>query len=414
MALPALRAGWRFWRWPAGAALVLAIAAAAVPLLVPAAKLIPTITRIASEKLGQPVSITDLHLYLFPTPRAIAKGIEVGRKGEVLVEELEIVPDLLSLLSGPKSIRIVRARGVSMKQAALAMADSLPKSSGEGEAVLVRRVRLEQVSLQHAAVKPPPFDLDLELGDALALETAQLEARDLALKVVATREAPKVASFAFEGSAYGGTVRGTARLDTSKQFQVSGNAALAGVEMLPVQALLGKPAQFSGRLKTEAVFSARARRPELLADALVLDAPFEISGGTYHGYDLSKVGALSGKLERGGSTRFDELRGKVQVRGRQVKVADLCAKSPSLSAGGNVEIAADQQLSGKLDVSVAKTGGFVGIPVQLRGTTSDPWFTPTKGYLIGAAVGTLVLPGIGTSIGSSLGSRVEGGTTDCK
>jgi hypothetical protein len=83
-------------------------------------------------------------------------------------------------------------------------------------------------------------------------------------------------------------------------------------------------------------------------------------------------------------------------------------------AGGNVEIAADQTLSGKLDVSVAKTGGFVGVPVSLGGTTSDPSVTPSKGYVIGAAIGTLVMPVIGTTIGSALGSRIEGTNSDCK
>jgi uncharacterized protein involved in outer membrane biogenesis len=412
MALPALRAGWRFWRWPAGAALLLAVIAAAVPLLVPASHLIPTITRIATEKLGQPVTIADLRLYLFPTPRATAKGLEVGRKGEVVVEELEIVPDLLSLVSGPVSIRLVHARGVALKQAALAIPDTLPKSEG-GDAVLVKRVRLERVSLQHAAVKLPPFDVDVQLGEALALQSAQLEARDIALTITSSEEAPRVVSYAFEGSLYGGTVRGNARFDTSKQVHLSGKAAIAGVELLPIQTLLGKPAQFSGRLKADVSFSSRARAADKLADALALDAPFEITGGTYHGYDLSKVGGFSGKLEKGGATKFDELRGTVQLRGRQVKVMPLCVKSPSLTAAGNVDIAPSQELSGKLDVSVARTGGFVGIPVQLRGTTSDPWFTPTKGYLIGAAIGTAVLPVIGTSIGSSLGSRMEG-KVDCK
>jgi len=51
--------------------------------------------------------------------------------------------------------------------------------------------------------------------------------------------------------------------------------------------------------------------------------------------------------------------------------------------------------------------------VALGGTTSDPSFMPTKGYLIGAAVGTVLLPGIGTSIGSSVGTRIEG-KSDCK
>jgi uncharacterized protein involved in outer membrane biogenesis len=413
MGMQILRAGWRFWRWPAGAAILLAIVATAVPLLVPASHFIPQISRIASQKLGQPVSMVDLRLHIFPTPRVVAKGLEVGRKGEVVVEELEIVPDILSLLSGPISIRMIRASGVSMKQAALAIPGDLAKSDG-ADAVGVKRVHLENVTLQHPAVKLPTFQVDLRLGTGMTLETASLEARDIDLKVTAIPEAANVASYAIDGRIYGGTLTGTARLDASKQVRLSGKAAVAGVELLPIQALLRKPAQFSGRLKADATFSSRARTADQLADALSLDAPFEITGGTYHGYDLSKLGVFSGKLERGGSTQFDELRGTAQLRGRHVKVVELCAKSPSLVAGGNVEIAPDQQLSGKLDVSVAKTGGFVGIPVQLRGTTADPWFTPTKGYLIGAAIGTMVLPGIGTSIGSSLGNRVEGGASSCK
>ncbi len=406
------RAGWKFWRWPVYAAVALAIVAAAVPLLVPASSFIPVVTRIASEKLGQPVSLADLRLYLFPTPRVVAKGLEVGMKGEVLVEELEIVPDLLSFLSGPRSIRLVQARGVSMKQAALAIPDGMPRSEG-GDPVLVRRVRLEKVSLQHAAAKLPVFDLEIDLGEALLPRALRLEMKDVAVNVDVAREGAKAASYAVDGRVYGGTLKGSVRLDTSKQVQLSGSAAISGVELLPIQVLLGKPAQFSGRLKAEASFSARARSADRLVDVLALDAPFEISGGTYHGYDLSKVGGFSGKLERGGETKFDELRGRLQVRGKSLKVTGLCARSPSLAAGGNVDVASDRQLSGKLDVSVTRTGGMVGIPVNLKGTTSDPWFMPSKGYLIGAAVGTMVMPVIGTSIGSSLGSRMEG-TTDCK
>jgi uncharacterized protein involved in outer membrane biogenesis len=413
MTVPFLRAGWRFWRWPAGAAVALAVLGVAAPLFVPASRFIPQVTRIASEKLNQPVSLADLRLHLFPTPRVVAKGLEVGMKGEVLVDELEIVPNLLSFLSGPRSVRLVRASGVSMKHAALAIADGLPKSDGKGEPLHIGRLRLERIQFQHASMKIPPFDLEVELGEALALRSAVFEMRDVALRVTMEPEAPKVANYRIEGKAYGGTIKGALRADTTRQVNLSGKASIAGMELLPIQALLGKPAQFSGRLKADASFTARARSADQLANALALDAPFEVTGGTYHGYDLSKVGGFSGKLEKGGATKFDELRGTVQLRGKQVKVTPLCVKSPSLTAAGNVEIAPSQELSGKLDVSVAKTGGFVGIPVQLRGTTSDPWFTPTKGYLIGAAVGTAVLPVIGTSIGSSLGSRMEG-KVDCK
>jgi hypothetical protein len=88
-------------------------------------------------------------------------------------------------------------------------------------------------------------------------------------------------------------------------------------------------------------------------------------------------------------------------------------RSPTIVAGGNIAIAPDKTLSGRLDISMAQTGGIVGVPVALGGTTDQPSMRPSKGYLIGAAIGTMLLPGLGTSIGSSLGGRIEG-TSDCK
>jgi hypothetical protein len=130
--------------------------------------------------------------------------------------------------------------------------------------------------------------------------------------------------------------------------------------------------------------------------------------------DLAKVGDLTGKSAASDATPFQELKGKLQLRSQHVKLNELCVRSPKVVAGGKVEIAPDKKLSGRLDVSAAQTGGFVGIPVSLGGTTDEPSVIPSKGYLIGAAIGTVLLPGIGTTIGSSVGSRVEGSSSDCK
>ena len=74
--------------------------------------------------------------------RAVARSIEAGRRKEAAVAELAIVPDMLSLLAGAPSIRLVRAEGVDLKEAALGMAGALPKSEGSsGRAVRIGRVQ---------------------------------------------------------------------------------------------------------------------------------------------------------------------------------------------------------------------------------------------------------------------------------
>ena len=436
--------GGRGLRWTLIGVAGLAAIAVAVPFLVPLSHFIPQLTQVASEKLGQPVDIEDLRLQLVPTPRIVASGIAVGRKIDVTIGELAIVPDLMSFISGPRAIREIRAERVVVEESALvAIPKGLPKGKAGGEPIHVRRLVLKEVTVRHSKLKLPQFDADVRLGDGFALENVVLQARDgsmrlevgadkgfaltakqwtlpvgaplkfEALAVQGTLKGEQLDLTKIEGLLYGGKIAGSARATWTRQWQLAGNATLAGVDLVPVQKALGKTAKLSGRLKADAAFSSRARTADQLAEALAIDGPFEVEGGAYQGVDLSKAGDLTGKPTAGDATTFEELRGLLQMRGKQVKVNELCVRSPKVVAGGNFEIAPDQKLSGKLDISVAKTGGFVGVPVSLGGTTSDPSVTPTKGYVIGAVIGTVLLPGIGTSIGSSIGSRLEG-TSSCK
>ena len=439
------RSGSRKWffRLCLGFAVLLA-AALAVPFLVPLSGFIPQITQVASKALGQPVAIAGLRLQLLPTPRAAASGIRVGKKDDVKVEELVIVPELLPLLAGRKSIREIRALKVEVQESALAMLRSIPKS--EGDTVAVKRVVLRDVTLRHAAVKLPPFDLEAELDEDLAVGQALFATRDGAFKLAVDPQGGGVSRLALtaknwripvaaapltfdtlqaqgtlrgkqlelpkiEGKLYEGKVNASAKADWSKQWQFGGKAVLAGVDVSKVQQALGRKPALSGKLRATMTYSANAKAPDQIAQALAVDGPFEIEAGALQGMDLSRVADLNlttGRVAAGGVTRFEELRGTLQARGARIKVNEFCARSPILVAGGFIEVTPDQKLSGKLDVSVAKTKGFVGVPVALSGTTSDPIVTPTKGYTIGAVIGTVLLPGIGTALGASAGSAAEG------
>ncbi len=420
-------------------------AAVAVPFLVPVASFIPDIAQRASAGLGQPVTIAGLRVHLLPTPRLVAEGVRIGKKDEVIIGELEIVPELLSLLSGPRAIRLLRAEKVELKEAALSIADRTPKG---GEPVQLRRVELLDVRLQHSALKLPPFDVDAQIGTGREIEMARFSTSDGALKLrvdpdgsgkanvrleasrwrLPLAEAPLVfdslkadgilAGKRLElsnivGRQYGGTLQGGARVDWTKAWQVSGNAVLAGVDLAAAQQALGIEPRLSGKLGANAKFAAAAKSPDQLAGALAVDGPFDVAGALYRGVDFSKVGDQIGSNGAGGTTRFDELRGVLQLRGKRIRINKLCARSSALRVAGFVELAPDQKLTGRLDVALAKTGGFVGVPVALSGTRQDPVFRPTTGYTIGAVVGSVLLPGIGTALGASAGGAIEGKAGDC-
>jgi uncharacterized protein involved in outer membrane biogenesis len=418
-----------------GGVVVLA-AAIAVPFLLPLSHFIPGLERMASAQLGHPVLIDDLHLYLIPTPRLVASGIRIGRRSDVTIGELEIVPDFSSLISGPGRVRLIRAARVEVQESALRAGRRLPEGQ-RGEPIAVERVLLQDVALHHPTLKPPRFDADVKLGDGLRLVQALLESRDgnmrlhvrsggaftftaknwtlpvgapLLFEMVALQGSVKGEELdlpSVEGQIYGGKVAGSLRASWGTQWAVSGNASLAGVDLVPVQQALGKPAKLSGRLNARAEFATQP-------DGLLLDGPFEVQGGAYQGVDLAKAGDLTGQAAADDATPFEELTGKVEIRGRQVRLNELCVRSPKVVAGGTVEISPEQALSGKLDVSVAKTGGFFGVPVSLGGTTSEPSVTASKGYVIGAVIGTVLLPGLGTTFGAAAGSQLGRSGTTCK
>ena len=429
-----------------GGIAVAAAVAIAVPFVVPVSHFIPELAHAASEKLGQPVWIEDLTLHLVPTPRVVGHRITVGRKKQILIGELEIVPDLASLIFGQRALRLVRAGRVALDESAFAMVRGMPKKD-PGERWLVRRVVLTTVKLNHSKLELPFFDVDLQLGEGRRVREARFETSDGSFRLVlrpggddAIAVQVRARNWTLPGSApltfnrltaqgtlkgqqleltniagvlYGGRLVGSAQADWGKQPQLAGTARLAGIDLVPVQKALGQPAKLSGRLKADAAFSSSAKTPAKLRDALSLDGPFEVLGGVYQGVDLSRAGELGGERRAGDATTFEELRGKIELRGERVRLNQLCIRSPKIVAGGNVDIAPDKTLSGKLHIAVAQTGGFVGVPVALGGTTDDPSMRPSKGYLISGAIGTALLPGIGTSIGLTLGGQMER-AADCK
>jgi hypothetical protein len=153
--------------------------------------------------------------------------------------------------------------------------------------------------------------------------------------------------------------------------------------------------------------SATAQSTAGLAVALATQSSFTVHDAVLQGIDLAKAVQTVG-LSRGGQTRLDTLSGQLVSRGPALQLRNLAASSGALSATGDVAVAVNRALSGRVNVHLAEkvVGKAVGVPLVVGGTLDAPTVTLTRGAMLGAAIGTLVMPGVGTGAGASVGDAI--------
>ena len=129
-----------------------------------------------------------------------------------------------------------------------------------------------------------------------------------------------------------------------------------------------------------------------------------------HGIDLVQAVKTVG-MNRGGETPIDTLAGILVTHGRGVQLTNLVASSGQLSATGNIAMAPDHSLSGRITVDLASraAAGAIAVPLAVGGTLESPSVMLTQGAMLGAAIGTVIAPGVGTGAGASVGDRLGEG-----
>jgi uncharacterized protein involved in outer membrane biogenesis len=421
---------------------LLLIVLAAVPFFVSLDDFIPRIEREASAKLKEPVTIKSLKFSMLPVPHVTVDGITVGTQ-DVTLGKVTVTPALLSLLSTPKVIRSIELNSLVLTQKAIDKIPAWSKSDGgAAPAVRIESIRLEDALVKLDKTTFGPFDARVSLDSKGQPLDALITTRDGKLKVsikpdqanylvdaVAKGWKPPVGPpIAFDeltikgvatltgadlnqisAKLYGGTINGKANAAWQKGLQVKGSFEVDQVELKSLVPLFSTNAKLSGRLTAKPVFSAAAGDAAQLVNALHLETPFNVQNGILHGVDIAKAAtSLIKGGASGGETHFEQLSGHlVRDRGAH-KFTDLKISSGALAADGNVNVTAKQELSGRVNAQVKAAGTSANIPLNVAGTVNSPLLYPTGGTVTGAAIGTVLLPGVGTGVGAKIGQSIEG------
>lgn len=384
----------------------------------------------ASAALGLPVQLGRIEVALWPVPALALDSVSVQSQPALTLGRVEVRPGWAALLSGRLEIATLVLRQVVLPQQAIdaillvlqkkkqtvpatkgQSAEKLnkpqPDAAGKEVAVtdwLPRRVLLEDVSWISAKGDRTTIDAELRTGadslpDQASLKVVQGHLAGLSSQLKREEDG----QWALRVEVGGGTVAGRVGLQhEAAALVVQGQLETRGVE---VAALTVPNKPLSGRLEASTTLSARAATTDGLVNALQTDTRFTVKDAVLHGLDLAKAVKSVG-MSRGGQTPLDTLAGQVHTQGRTVHLNNLVASSGVLSATGNVTVSPAKELSGRVSVNLANT---VGVPLAVGGTIDAPEVSLSRGALLGAAIGTLVMPGAGTGAGMELGDRVGQG-----
>jgi uncharacterized protein involved in outer membrane biogenesis len=426
-------------------ALLIAVAAA-VPFFVTLDDYIPRIEKEASAKLKEPVTIKSIKFGMLPLPHVTVDGITVGKTEDIKLGKVTVTPDLFSLFSATKVVRSIELKSLVLTQKAI---DKIPVWSKADDAKAAAQpplARIESIRLEDALIKLDkssfgPFDARVNLdskGEPIdALITTQdgklkvsvkpdksnyfidatakawkspagpaIDFDELIIKGVATLNSADFSQISVK--LYGGTVNGKATAGWQKGLQIKGNFDIHQVELKSLVPLISPGTNMSGRFNAKPAFSASAADASQLLNALHLETPFDVQNGILHGVDIQKAATnLIKQGATGGETHFEQLSGHLVRDHGAHQFTQLKISSGALAADGNVNISAKQELSGRVNAQVKAMGTSAGVPLTVAGTVHSPLLYPSAASIAGAAIGTVLMPGVGTGVGAKAGQAIE-------
>lgn len=210
----------------------------------------------------------------------------------------------------------------------------------------------------------------------------------------------------------GGTWNGVARFETlaSGKLRVSAELEPRQVDIESLVQAFGRSSSLAGKVSGHSTLTAEADKAQdvgALTRSLHTRTTFTVQPATLTKLDIAKAVTTAG-ISRGGRTALDELTGTLDTQGTEdgvvMQYSNLKARSGVLTASGKLRLF-NRKMDG--EVAVDLVDGVVGVPLKIGGTVSDPELSLTGAALTGAAIGSAVLPGVGTAIGARVGQQVE-------
>ncbi|MEJ7686164.1 MAG: hypothetical protein WKG52_03730 [Variovorax sp.] len=414
----------RTGKWIAGSAAAVAVLLCGLALL--AHRLLPSDEELAAQvsarfeqATGVGLRIGAAHWSLRPVPVVVLSDLATAQAQPITVGRIVIRPQLAGLWRRQIGIDEIEVSGAVLPRASVrALRGSWQPDDAAGllggpwtlAEIPLGRLRLQDLTWIDRRGIALAYDAEVRF-DA-GWRPREGEARrpgvspEAVLRIEREGDADRWRALIDVG---GGTWNGSAVLQTldNGSLRLTGELAPQGVDIAGMVGAFGRSAAVEGKLNGRTQVEAEGENAAALLRGLRTRTRFSVKPAVVKGFDLARA-ARTASTERGGQTVFDELTGTLETQvaedGMLLRYTGLRGRSGLLTASGSATVF-NRKLDGEAAIDLVD--GVVGLPLRLGGTLDQPKLSLTGGALTGAAIGTAVLPGVGTAIGARIGQQVE-------
>jgi hypothetical protein len=391
-----------------GVVVVIALAVGALHVI-PMSAYIPTVEKIASDNIGEPVTIGSMKVSMLSGLQFKLANVNVGVTQDVTLNDVTVSPELGSIFGQRLIVKSIRADGGKIVKEALLRLPSWRNSSASDPRMLVRSIALRGMTMEMRTFKLPSLNADVALGRDGQVLSARVETANgkvfadiepgdgrARVSIGASNWTPpfgtpiELTDFAAKGSVvgsvlnlsewdatvYGGQVKGSAQISWESGWRASSQFEFVRMATEELLAAFTKTAKASGSASGNASFTARAGSLDTLLERPTLQASFLVQKGTLDGVDLVRALQVGSAGSQGGSTKFEELRGDVTIANGQYKYRNVVLSAGILSANGNFNIASDQAVSGRVSVALRSSAQRLSANLNATGSLKGVLLRP--------------------------------------
>ncbi len=378
--------------------------------------LIAPIEKLASNSLGKPVSIKQVHASLWPQPHIVLGDVAIG--DNLNAPSIQVVPDLSTLFEETKSVQSLEIRGWEITQNN--GHESLQLLQSLGSTIAFKNTQFSVRDLQfklndlvlepmngklvlNAAHKVDSSALDSPALDYLDLQnvnhTLNVQIRPLGLHqpeqqnrqydlsltgsnwplplnpklIFSELKAHGVVSqnqldFSnIKGAMAGGNLSGKATLDWVNGWKTAGDFSLDNANASQLLSALGSSIKVDGKANLAGNFSAQASSANTLLNTPNVTTSVMLSNGKISGVDLVQAVMSNNVSLMGDATAFDKLKANLQVSNNQFQYRQIALDTKQFHANGDVNIGQDKAISGRVSANLAAQSRRLQVNFGLSG-----------------------------------------------